>query len=257
MKSIALSLVVLLSAAGGFSACGAPQRYQIVPVVASGPGAQNSFWTTALWIADAGTGVGTNTLTLFTADGQNGGAYYEKVYSVAAGGTLEIPDVITDLGLPQSRTFWLYVMASDPVTVNARIYTTDPVGGGTYGQHIPVSYEDQGIARGDIVAFPVPLDISRFRVNVGFTYGNALTTRLSVKVLRGDGTVASDQVVTLHSTESIQFGPVNAGMTGAAAGQIIIEALDDTGEDVYPYVSVADMISNDPVFLFHHTPCAP
>jgi hypothetical protein len=240
------------------AACGSPQQNQIVPVASSGPGAQGSYWTTAIWLSDPGATPGEDTVvTGFAVDYLDLSTTHERQYTVPSNGTLEIADVIESLGLPTGRTFWVYFWGYKAFSVNARIYTTEAEGNGTYGQHVPVTYEDQGMAQGDIITFPVPLDYSRYRVNVGFTYGNGATTRLRLSVVRGDGTEASSQTVTLTGYQSVQLGAVNAALAGAAAGKVVIEALDDTGEDVFPYVSVVDMTTSDPVFLFYHTPCLP
>ncbi len=258
LTPILLGFMISLAGSQATAACGSPQQYQIIPVAASGPGAQGSFWTTAVWLSDAGPVSGQpNTVQAFAVDALSGYTEYTRDYTVPPGGTVEAADLIGDLGLPQGRTFWVYLMGTSPFYVNARIYTTEPGGSGTYGQHIPVAYEDQGMGQGETVVFPVPLDYSRTRVNVGFTYGNAMTTRLRVRVIAGDGTELSAQTVTLGNSESVQLNGVNAGMIGTAAGKVVIEALDDTGEDLFPYVSVADMTTSDPMFLFYHTPCLP
>lgn len=230
-----------------------PLKQGFIPVVTAAQGGGGSFWRSDVWITNVSNK--TNSVELWVYTGTRGEST-GKFYTLPANSSLNISNVVGDIGLSEGAIYLLNINATENVVVGSRTYTEAVQrAGGTYGQFIPSFPYYQGLKKGQKAYFPIPLNISEYRVNVGIANSGWGDAKINIKVFDGNNNQLYSNSITSYFQKVTQINAINNGLSATGNGYILIEVTDETQANILPYVSVVDYKgSNDPSFMFTTAP---
>jgi hypothetical protein len=224
-----------------------------LPAAASTPGAAGTHWYTDAWIHNRA-GVGVNVVGAFLDQGTDNSAALASLQplgSIAAGGFLEIADVVSALGQP-GGVGGVYLAATplgatptaDLITASSHTWTGNPYGQGTYGQGIAAvsaGVEDELRATGLIQS-------SAYRTNVGVLNTSNAEITVRVRILDGSGSERADVLWDLQPYEQRQESIASLGV-GQLAGGTCVLGVTSGPESFIAYASIVDNHSGDAVYV--------
>ena len=239
-----LILVVLAMVAPAAAQTMQPMTSGIVPVVIRSPGANDSRWTTSLYATQlSGSVAGKLSWTLHNPAGDD---WATSVVLPGAGGTIEVADVVgtTSSAIPDGKyilTWW----STHPVALSTRTFTEES--SGSYGQGIASVAPGSGFGTDGEVVFPMPLDSSGYRANVGIanTGSHAQTFEAIVQTTPGDAPRMTTHTVAPGAIEQFR---TNDGLAGV--GSVTVRCTEGCDSTAYAYASVVVNDSNDAYFLY-------
>jgi hypothetical protein len=264
MRTRALVVIVaLLVAPALFSQCMGKFRNGIIHAFAETAGGGGSQWTTDVIITDVGAPKGRafNDVEIWVWINTAGGLRsIGKHYSIPAGGTLRIPNVLSDIGAPTTGVLIGHISATYDVVANARIYNTQASRGDLkpgFGQGLPAIDENKGLATGEWTQFPVPTNPNEARVNVGVANISWSSATVLIELFdhAGNKYYSNTLMLQMHEVKQVQ---VNGSVpSGSSPGNVKVTVQYASGNAIYPYVSVADNVptgsglpTSDPSFFF-------
>lgn len=222
----------------------------VIPAVASAPGAQGTFWTSAVSLVNL-SGVERDLEILYTPRGSNGlDSYTSTTVTVPAWSQLAWSDVMDELFAAAGAG--ALEIRGGQLAVTSRTSTAGGEGG-SYGQGIPPVQPGQllSAAGSDDVTMGGVEQGTAFRTNLGLceVWGESATVR--VTILDADGTELGHRDVELRPYENTQINEVARTVAGAdplAAGMARV-AVTAGGGRVAAYLSVVDNATGDPTFV--------
>lgn len=243
-------LVLAMFSNSFFSQPMVPLKQGFIPVVTAAQGGAGSFWRSDVWITN--TTSKTVEVELWVWTGNLRGESEGKTYTIGANSSLGISNVVGDIGLDEGKTYFLNVNSQDNVSVGSRTYTESTErAGGTYGQFIPSFPYNKGFSISEKAIFPVPLDFTKARINVGIANPGWSDANVSVKIFDDSNNLVYSNSVSIKKQEVVQLNAINSALSGYANGYVLIEISNSSPKSIYPYVSVVDYTgSNDPSFMF-------
>lgn len=218
----------------------------VLPAIGRAPGANGTYWRSDVTLYNPRSGAITMYLRYLAGGADNRNAT-TRAYTLAAGRTLLISDVLNDFGLASGtgalQVFWLDG-GTGPV-VTSRTYTSVS-GGGTFGQSIdPVGAEGY-----DSIVPGLRSDAS-FRSNVGLVNSGDAPINVGVALLSVTGQQLGGAIVTLQPKSQMQtslaalFPTVNV----QSLGSFTLQAHTNDAATLSAYGSIVDNGSGDPVFF--------
>jgi len=221
-----------------------PMTSGIVPVVIHSPGAKDSQWTTTVYATQlSGSVPGRLSWTLHNPAGDD---WTTTVDLPGAGGTLEITDLVgtTSSSVPDGKyimTWW----STHPVALSTRTFTNESTG--SYGQGIASVVPGSGFGTDGEVVFPMPLDASDYRANVGIANAgtHSQTFEAIVQSTPGDTVRMTTHTVAPGAIEQFK---TNDGLTGV--GSVTVRCTEGCDGTAFAYASVVMNDSNDAYFLY-------
>ncbi len=136
----------------------------ILPSSAHVAGAGNTFWSTDLMVANAGTSAA-SVVVKFLGNNSDGRQGPERTISLAPGQSVTSPDVLLSLfGI--SSGFGAIRLASSTSDIKVLSQTSTPGAGGTYGQSVPAQDASQWITPIASRTIDAIREISTFRTNL-------------------------------------------------------------------------------------------
>src|ERR1051325_5449496 len=217
----------------------------VIPAVGRLPGANGTFWRSDVTLFNANDFTPQIVTLRYRAAGTDNRNAPSHQYSVPAGRTLVLADILSAFGLTSGsgalEGTW---DAGNAPVVTSRTYTT-VAGGGTYGQSIdPVA----AFARDAFV--PGLRSDFNFRSNVGFVNDSDVTTGVTVSLLASNGQTLATAFVQLapKSTSQSSVAALFPGVDVNSLGFFTLQAHDHSGQ-LFAYGSIVDNASGDPVFF--------
>jgi penicillin G amidase len=242
-----LTLALLLAAALGAPALAQtlqPMTSGVVPVVAHLSGANNSFWTTDVYITQTdGANAASVKLTVLNPNG----APWTKLLSMpAARGATQVNDVVraVSVAIPQGK----YVMtweSSQPLVVSTRTLTTE--GDKTYGQGTGALAPGSGFQTNGRVILPAPMDAASFRINVGLANAGTQAQGFVVDSLDATGGVLASYNQSVPAGAVIQL---RTNDKGKGAGSVAVRCTTGCDGTAFSYMTVVTNSTNDAYFVY-------
>ena len=144
---VVLSLVIAMAGAASAQTL-VPLSAGVVPVVSRTPGAMGSTWSTNVYITQTSGDDEGGTVTL-TIHGTAGEAW-SKPYALSGPmGSIEITNVVTDVGVGVDGNYVMTWWSTEPVILSTRTFTTED--SGSYGQGIGSLESGTGFEEGGTV----------------------------------------------------------------------------------------------------------
>jgi PKD repeat protein len=218
----------------------------VLPAAGRAPGANGTYWRSDVTLYNARGTAAAVYLRFLAAGSDNRNAPF-RPYSLAAGQTLVIRDVLADFGLSSGtgalQVFWLDG-GSGPV-VTSRTYTTVS-GGGTFGQSI-----DPIAAQGYESVVPGLRSDGSFRSNVGLVNSGDSPITAGVVLLSVTGQQLGSAVITLPAKSQMQtsLAAMFPGVNVQSLGSFTLQAHTGDAPTLSAYGSIVDNGSGDPVFF--------
>jgi penicillin amidase len=220
-----------------------PMTAGVVPVVSRTAGARGSQWSTNVYLTQvAGGSPAQVTLTIHAPTGDS---WSGQVVVPAAGGTGEIIDVVTALGVESDGNYVMTWWSTQPVVLSTRTFTSEA--SGSYGQGIASLAEGSGLLPGGKVIFPAPMSGGTHRVNVGVANAGPATQWIHFEAVDANGETVSSWNRRVDAFDVDQLR-ANRGMSGA--GSVTIRCDSGCDGNAYAYASVVVNVSNDAYFLY-------
>jgi len=235
-------------AAGTVTVVDVPEYRYLLPVIAHGPGQNNSVWRSDVQIYNPDPNAGTTPLAM-TATFRG----VDKQLQINTS-TFIYPDFMT-----------LFTNGNDqgPVIITVRAQhapqiwtrTYNQTEGGTFGQFIPAIRLDAaggGAAVGEGRYYMAGLrNDARYRTNLGLVNPNAQTINANVRVYDDEGLQIGSFTRTLGSFQLDQFPITHATAAPSIDGKrpFSVEVEVPAGQWLIAYTSYVDGGSNDPVWI--------
>lgn len=181
-----------------------------------------------------------------------------RVYTLAAGQTLERPDVLrTEFGLGNPSAAGLRIRPSVPARLAVSTRTAVEKFGGTFGYFIPGASAGDALAAGGGTATAIQLEHAPastgrgFRSNVGFAEiaGGVATVRVTLR--SGDtGGILGARSYTIGPHRLFQASVAEILGADASADNVYAQFLVESGLGrVLPYATVVDNKSGDAIYV--------
>jgi penicillin G amidase len=221
-----------------------PMTSGVVPVVAHLKGANNSFWTTDVYLTQ--TDGGAAAVVKLTILNPGGAPWSTQITLPAARGAAQVSDVVraVSASIPQGK----YVMtweSTQPLIVSTRTLTTE--GTKTYGQGTASLAPGSGFQANGRVILPAPLDAGSFRVNVGLANAGAATQGFVVDSVDAAGGVLASYNQSVPAGAVIQLRTNN---TGNGAGSVAVRCTTGCDGTAFSYMTVVVNSTNDAYFVY-------
>lgn len=226
-----------------------------VPVASSKAGANNTYWTTNMWVVNE-TAVDVRLAGAVLRTGQDNStavASPSTLVTVPARGAVSLPDVVATLGANVTGALYLEAQADGGglpamlVKVASRNSTPNPKGSGAYGQFVPVG----GPGTMNRAVAPGAFQGSAYRTNAGILNTSAETMTVSVAIKRADGTEASSRTWTLQAFEPKLVSLPDLGVSSLEGGFVVFTRTSSAGSFV-AYISVVDQHTGDSILIVGH-----
>ncbi len=221
----------------------------ILPSCARAAGVGGAFFTTELSIANTG-GTNATVVVKFLGHDQDGRAGVERTYSIAAGRTFVITDLLASFNIDSGFGGVQVKGSVDTLVVNSQTSTPAPnPPGGSFGQSIPAFSRSALIPGGTSRSLiPVRQDGS-FRSNLVLVNGTESDMSVDVFLISGDGVMLGARGYDLRPLEMIQknaFVRNEFGVTTDVQGARLVVSPRTVGGGVAVFVSAVANGSNDP-----------
>jgi len=242
--SIVFAICLVVAMAGVVSAQTlAPLSAGVVPVVSRTPGAMGSTWSTNIYVTQVSGDEGARVTV--TLHGPNGEAWSKPYVMGGPLASIEIPDVVTDVGVGVDGNYVMTWWSTEPVILSTRTFTTEA--SGSFGQGIGSLESGTGFEEGGTVIFPAPMDSGNHRVNLGVANAGSGSQVFHIESIDAAGEVVSswDRAVGPYAVVQLRS---NNGMSGA--GSVSVRCDSGCDGNAYGYASVVMNDSNDAYFLY-------
>ncbi len=162
---------------------------------------------------------------------------------VPAGGQIRVGDILSSLFGLTSASGSLLFSSEQPIQVVSRTY--NKLEKGEYGQFIGGVPASQALAQARLVG---AVGTGGFRTNLGFVNpSRTAAASVTLAFLDGKGTALASAPLTLQPFTHIQYNDLFA--TFGLTPQDPVTAHYTSGVPVLGYLSVADNITNDPIYI--------
>ena len=220
---------------------------------ASASGVAGTYWYTDAWIHNRAE-VDVDVFGAFLAQGRDNSSVLASLQSlgtIAAGGFLEVADIVSALG-QSGKVGGVYLAATpleatgtaDLIAASSHTWTGNPFGDGTYGQGITA------VSAGteDELRVPGLIQTSAFRTNVGALNTSYSDITVRIRILDGSGTQRADVLWDLQPYEQRQASLASLGLSQLAGGTCVFNVTAGP-ESFIGYASIVDNNSGDAVYV--------
>ncbi len=224
-----------------------PAYNWIVPAASHNPGAEGTFWTTDLALANVGGSTALITLEFLPERIDNsGGGQVSPNVSLSRNTTTLLRDVVkSKFGIDDGKGV-LVVRSTQPIVVTARVYTAAP-GGGTTGHGLETVPFDVPSVQPRVLPGVRLLD--GFRTNVGVVTGQTWAS-VRFRLLDHDGLLLGEKWASVPAASMRQWSVQNLfGQDLIAVPDPVGSLLVDADADFFTYLVVVDGSSQDPVMF--------
>ncbi|MBK9967368.1 MAG: hypothetical protein IPP07_21825 [Holophagales bacterium] len=232
------------------------QRYWYLPSSARAGGQGGAFYTTDLTVANRSTTDATVTIKFLghDADGRGGA---ERTASIGAGQAVTFEDVLGGLFGLSSGYGAIRVASTAPLTVQGQT-STPGASGGTFGQSVPATSEDDLILRTSPRSIAGVREDGAFRTNLILTNTASTTHLVTVALLDGNGLPLASKSYSLQPLGMTQVTQVvrDLGVTADVQNAVLVLSTVRADAAFTAYASVIDRTTNDPRTLLP-TPTTP
>jgi len=239
MRRVTLCLLIVALAAGAAPAFALnPGTDILVPAASRGPGQPGSMWMTDLYIFNPGSQTVSVTLSWLVRNQANPSPT-GQTFSLLAGETLVLADVIQQTFGLESGNGAFRVVADQEVVVNSRIYNLK--GTVTFGQGFA------GVPRGAATAAGASTDVvglaqnASFRTNLALIDASGSGSTVALSLRNPAGTELASGTYTLDAFEPQLFAVTSLG-SSLAFDDATLHAEVTTGSAIV----VASKVDNDP-----------
>ena len=215
-------------------------------VAARAQGKNGTFYTTDLTISNTGQ-ADAKIDVLFTGHGRDGRTKVSTTFTVAAGATKSIKDVLGTLfGL--TSEFGALRITSNVTTIVIEATTSTPGGGGTFGQG------QAALSLSDLATSTSPRSIAgvrsdaQFRTNLALVNATEGPLDVDLALVAGDGGRLGATRLHLQPLEMLQLddAPRALGAQGGVAGARLLVSTPTAGGAFAALANVIDNSTNDP-----------
>jgi hypothetical protein len=222
----------------------------VIPAVAGTPGAQGTYWSSAVTVANL-MGSERELLITYTPRGVDGlTTYSSETVLVPASSQLSWSDIVTELF--STTGAGALEFRGHQLAVTSRT-STPGAETGSYGQGIPPIQPDQILSAGgtDSAAMGGIEEGTTFRTNLGLceVWGESATVRVSI--MDASMTELGSRSYQLRPYENIQINQVVsaiASISSLSDGMVVVTVTAGNGR-VGAYLSVVDNATGDPTFI--------
>lgn len=224
-----------------------------LPAAASAPGLEGTFWSTDAWIHNR-SAVEVDVVGAFLAQRSDNGSAITSplpLGTIAAGGFLEVKDVVSALG-QAGKVGGIYLAATpheatasaDLISASSHTWTANPFGDGTFGQ---------GIAAGaagtkNELRAPGLFQNAGYRTNVGVLNTSNATITVAVKIIDSDGVQMEEASWALQPYEQRQASLNSLGVPTMEGGACVF-AVTSGPTSFLAFASIVDDNSGDAVYV--------
>ncbi len=260
-----MARVVLLASLVVGLATGAAAReltwIYVVPAAANTTGVNGTDWHTDLTLYNPQSSRLPVVVQFLPSGRDNSGGVPTVELELAAWETLNLWDVLGPNGFDaRGRTGALFAYADDErvsctgatcdFVVFSRTYTLNPKGGGgEFGQALPGFPADLGLDRTVIGYLPQILDDESFRTNLGVASWSDDWVEVRVDLQDPAGNVIDRRDHRVPPFGHLQWR-LERGVSGGTVAVYITRG--PSGAVIYPYASVVNWVTGDPVFVEAH-----
>jgi streptogramin lyase len=224
------------------------QNSAILPAVASAPGALGSFFRTSVQLHNATASTISGKMVFHGAGHSGADTDPSLPYSLAAGQTTNIPDVVAAIGQTGLGSIDVVGSAGPLPTAVARVFN-DAGANGTTGFTEEMLAPNKALSAGDSFSLIVPADLARFRLNIGVrTLGSGAS--IEVTEVNSAGSVVRTVTKTYDST-FFQQVDATSFLGGAPAANDAIEVKVVSGS-LFIYGATTDNTTQDPSIQLGH-----
>jgi hypothetical protein len=220
----------------------------MIPAAANASGAQGTNWKTDVVLLNPGTTPVCADLYFLEADKDNLGAPAHPL-DILGGRQEVLSDVVGAFFGAPGKAGAVRIVTDGPLVITSRTFN-DLGEAGTYGQGVPALTSDSALHAGASRTLLPLLSTELFRTNLGMVNGSASAARMEARFYEGDpasplGMLAWD----LRPYEYLQQNNV-LGLLGVQSCEDAYAVLTVTtaGATVYPWASIVDNRTGDPVF---------
>jgi hypothetical protein len=222
----------------------------VIPAVAGTPGAQGTYWSSAVTVANLMDSE-RELLITYTPRGVNGlTTYSSETVLVPASSQLSWSDIVTELF--STTGAGALEFRGHQLAVTSRT-STPGAETGSYGQGIPPIQPDQILSAGgtDSAAMGGIEEGTTFRTNLGLceVWGESATVRVSI--MDASMTELGSRSYQLRPYENIQINQVVSAIASVSSlsdGMVVVTVTAGNGR-VGAYLSVVDNATGDPTFI--------
>ena len=217
-----------------------------LPSSAHKQGAGGAFYTTDLTLAN--TGISDLTFVLkFLGNGADGSAGAEQKFSLAAGRSVTYADVLSSVfGLTDAFGALEIRSASSSLAAISQSWT--PGYGGTFGQSVPVTAENELIRSGAPRSILAVREDASFRTNLFVANATSGALAVVVALLAESGAQLGSGSYTVPPLGMVQVSHVvrDVGVEANVAGARLVLSTATPGGAFAAYAAVIDAGTNDP-----------
>jgi len=217
-----------------------------VPAAAHSPGARDTIWRTDLDVLNPTSGTVTYNLS-YLAQGRDNGVRPGYSFSLDPGQSRRHLDVVESVFGTEGAGAIQVTPSGGSVVVVSRTFTEEDTG--TYGQFIPGFQDSSALHAGETAILPGLKASNRYRTNIGFASGVAGSVSVEYTIYGPDGTVLLEGSEALLSYGAIQIGDILSGIADQELDAWAEVRTSTPGAILFPYASVVDNDSGDPVFI--------
>jgi len=257
----ALLLAVLLLGLVAEAAARELTWIYVVPAAANTTGVNGTDWHTDLTLYNPQNSRLPVVVQFLPSGRDNSSGVPTVELELAAWETLNLWDVLGPNGFDaRGRTGALFVYADDErisctgaacdFAVFSRTFTLNPRGGaGEFGQALPGFPANLGLDRSVIGYLPQVLDDESFRTNLGVASWSDDWVEIRVDLQDPSGNVIDRREHRVPPFGHLQWR-LERGVSGGTVAVYIADG--PSGAVIYPYASVVNWVTGDPVFIEAH-----
>ncbi|HVT45871.1 MAG TPA: hypothetical protein VMT00_15950 [Thermoanaerobaculia bacterium] len=241
-----LILAALLLAFASFASADALDADYVIPASGSGPGLLGSVWQSEVSLYNASTR--TMDLTLSFHDGS--GKVTQFATSLPSRSTTSIADIVNARFGQPAAVGAIVIDVADEALVDKLIVTSRTFNlsdSGEFGQDIPAVSASDTLTKGYSGIIIGPSDASNVRLNFGL-FALADST-IDWKLLRSDGTIASELTVTYTGGSHVQYTRGVESFFGSTAADNDAIQADVIAGEIVLYGSAVNNATGDPSFV--------
>ena len=235
---------------GWFSGSTAIPTAYLLPSSAHAQGQNSAFYTTGLWVTNAGAADSTIVLK-FLGNDQNGTGGPEVTRIVPAGQTVTFPDVLNKT-FNLSAGFGAILVSADSnqLKIVSQTSTPPPSGAGSFGQAVPAATGNDPVTTAAPKALFSLRQDAAFRTNAVIANMTTAAAHVDLKLFNSSGVQIGSGSRDLNPLEMHQYTGVVAQLGGDGANgtkdDYLVVSTPTGGARIATYAAVIDQVTNDP-----------
>jgi photosystem II stability/assembly factor-like uncharacterized protein len=218
----------------------------LLPASAHSSGANGSFYTTNVAVANVGSAPASFTMKFLGHD-QDGSAGPEQTFNLESGRSVTYFDVLGTV-FGQISSFGAIRITSDSPALDIVSVTSTPGFDGTLSQTIPAVFSSDLIPAGSSRSILYIRQGDGFRSNLVLASNADIPTTVDVSLISPEGVTLATKAYSVPPKGMTQIGRVvrDMGVPGAITGARLVLSSSTPGAAFTAFVSVIDEVTNDP-----------